>query len=48
MDLLFAADSPWTWEAEKTYKRLKEETVIASNAARMADKCDVEAAFHVE
>ena len=25
MDLLFAADSIWNWEAEKNFKRLKEE-----------------------
>ncbi|KKK17282.1 hypothetical protein P175DRAFT_0430330 [Aspergillus ochraceoroseus IBT 24754] len=25
MDMLFAADSPWVWDAEKTFARLKEE-----------------------
>lgn len=25
MDLLFAADAPWTWSAEKKFKELKEE-----------------------
>lgn len=25
MDLLFAAESPWTWDAEKTFERLKAE-----------------------
>ena len=25
MDLLFAADTPWTWDAERNYKRLAEE-----------------------
>lgn len=25
MDLLFAADVPWTWSAEKKFKELKEE-----------------------
>lgn len=25
MDLLFAADTPWTWDAEKTFERLKQE-----------------------
>ncbi|KAF7193258.1 Sugar transporter STL1 [Pseudocercospora fuligena] len=25
MDLVFAADSPWVWDAEKNFKRLKEE-----------------------
>lgn len=26
MDLLFAADTPWTWDAEKKFKELKEQT----------------------
>jgi Sugar (and other) transporter len=25
MDLLFAADTPWNWDAERTFARLKEE-----------------------
>ena len=25
MDLLFAADTPWVWDAEKTFARLKAE-----------------------
>lgn len=25
MDLLFAADSPWVWEAEKSFDRLRAE-----------------------
>lgn len=34
MDLVFAADSPWVWDAEKNFKRLKEENpdlVIAAS-----------------
>jgi hypothetical protein len=26
IDLLFECDSPWVWEAEKNFARLKEET----------------------
>ncbi|KAK7757798.1 hypothetical protein SLS62_000176 [Diatrype stigma] len=49
MDLLFAADSPWTWDAEKTYKQLKEETAIAENAAKLREKGETEAASsHLE
>lgn len=25
MDLLFAADTPWVWDAERNFKKLKEE-----------------------
>lgn len=25
MDMLFAADTPWTWDAERNFARLKEE-----------------------
>ena len=34
MDLLFAADSIWNWEAEKNFKRLKEEHPDVVQAAR--------------
>ncbi|KAI4086440.1 MAG: hypothetical protein LQ339_009044, partial [Xanthoria mediterranea] len=34
MDLLFAADSWWNWDAEKTFARLKEENPDLVNAAR--------------
>ena len=34
MDLLFASDSWWNWEAEKTYARLKEENPELVQAAR--------------
>ena len=27
MDLLFASDKPWVWEAEKTFQRLKRENM---------------------
>jgi hypothetical protein len=34
MDLLFAADSPWVWEAEKNFARLKNEHPELLGAAR--------------
>ena len=34
MDLLFAADSPWNWEAEKNFARLVEENPGLVQAAR--------------
>lgn len=34
MDLLFAADSWWNWDAEKTFARLKAENPDLVNAAR--------------
>lgn len=33
MDLLFAAKSPWVWDAEKTFARLKAEHPEIANAA---------------
>ena len=34
MDLLFAADTPWNWDAEKTYKRLAAATPQLVHAAK--------------
>ena len=34
MDLLFASDSIWNWEAEKTYAQLKQENPELVQAAR--------------
>ena len=34
MDLLFAADSIWTWDAEKNFARLKQEHPDLVEAAR--------------
>ncbi|RYP42983.1 hypothetical protein DL770_011904 [Monosporascus sp. CRB-9-2] len=34
MDLLFAADSPWVWDAERTFARLKEERPELAHAAK--------------
>lgn len=45
MDLLFAADTPWNWDAEQTFARLKEEhgdLVLASD--RKASLMDPESA----
>jgi hypothetical protein len=36
MDLLFAADSIWNWEAEKNYRRLVEENPGIVQAAKRA------------
>ncbi|KAI8264112.1 Sugar transporter STL1 [Colletotrichum sp. SAR11_239] len=41
MDFLFAADTPWTWDAEKKFKELKEEHRVAG-AVRAAADGDVE------
>ena len=37
MNLVFAADSPWNWEAEKNYKRMVEENPGLVRAARRGD-----------
>jgi hypothetical protein len=37
MDLLFAADSPWVWDAEENFQRLREESPNIVRAARRAD-----------
>lgn len=36
MDLVFAADSPWVWDAEANFKRLKEENpdLVSAVASR--------------
>jgi hypothetical protein len=34
MDLLFAADTPWNWDAERNFPRLKEENPTMVEAAR--------------
>ena len=33
MDLLFAADTPWTWDAERTFAQLKADNPNFSQAA---------------
>lgn len=33
IDLLFAADTPWTWDAERTFAQLKAENPDFSQAA---------------
>lgn len=33
IDLLFAADTPWTWDAERTFAQLKAENPDLSQAA---------------
>jgi len=33
MDLLFAADTPWNWDAERNFQRLKEENPDIVHAA---------------
>lgn len=38
MDLLFAAPTPWAWDAEKTFARLKEEGHGATNAEKLKDQ----------
>ncbi|KAH8902905.1 general substrate transporter [Coniochaeta sp. PMI_546] len=38
MDLLFASPSPWAWEAEKTFARLKAERPDLVHAAKRGDR----------
>ena len=38
MDLLFAADTPWVWDAERNFKRLKEENPDLVHAAHAGQK----------
>lgn len=49
MNLLFAADSPWNWEAEKNYAILKEENPELVQAAQrgksISSGADIEAAM---
>lgn len=46
MDLLFAAESPWSWAAEKKFKELKDENAHARGFVSSDDrKMD---AVHVE
>lgn len=42
MDLLFAAPTPWSWDAEKTFAALKEEREQAGAVFKKADQ-DAEA-----
>jgi hypothetical protein len=42
MDLLFAAHSPWVWDAEKNFARLKEEHPEIVGAAKGVVVHDVE------
>lgn len=35
MDLLFAADTPWNWDAEAKFKQLKDENPGIVNAAHL-------------
>ena len=47
MDLLFAADTPWVWDANKTFKRLSSENpelAHAANAVGGAKQRDSESA----
>jgi hypothetical protein len=45
MDLLFAADSPWVWEAEKAFARLKADNPgYVETAARKNSILDEEGA----
>ncbi|EME40821.1 hypothetical protein DOTSEDRAFT_90925 [Dothistroma septosporum NZE10] len=44
MDLVFAADTPWVWDAERTFKRLKEENPdLVMAASRGNSVMDAEA-----
>jgi hypothetical protein len=44
MDLLFAANSPWNWDAERNFKMLMENNLDLGRAVkvRVGDKGDVE------
>lgn len=38
MNLLFAADSPWNWDAERTYRMLKEQNPELTQTSRRASQ----------
>ncbi|KAI1292934.1 general substrate transporter [Xylaria venustula] len=38
MDMFFAADTPWAWDAQATFERLQEQTAGAGGAVRDTDK----------
>jgi hypothetical protein len=38
MDLLFAAKTPWVWDAEKTFERLKAEQPDLIHAAKKGER----------
>jgi hypothetical protein len=38
MDLLFASSSPWVWEAEKTFARIKAENPTLVQAAHRGER----------
>ena len=40
MDLLFAADTPWVWDAERTFARLASETPELTRAAHAGVNVD--------
>lgn len=42
MNLVFASDSIWTWEAEKNFAILKEQNPQLVQAARLGSKADME------
>jgi hypothetical protein len=43
MDLLFAAPTPWTWDAEKTFARLKAENPgMVQSLSRKGSQMDPE------
>ena len=47
MNLVFASDSIWTWDAEREFKLLKEQNpqIVQANAVRAASKVDTELGF---
>lgn len=50
MDLLFAADTPWVWDAERTFARLKEENpdLVQTVVGRKQSLVDQEKAVYEE
>lgn len=44
MNLVFASDSIWTWDAEREFKLLKEQNpqIVQANAVRVGSKVDTE------
>jgi len=51
MDLLFAADTPWNWDAERTFARLKAENAgLVQTSTSRKNSMDFEAgkALHVD
>lgn len=48
MDLLFAADTPWVWDAEKKFAELKAEAMARNDGRVVAEGKDQGNLDHIE